>query len=107
MAEETLLERKSKSKKKVFRPPMYAVYMLNDDYTTMDFVVNILMSVFHHSEQDAFNIMMKVHTQGKALCGVYVKEIAKSKIAKTHRLARERNFPLRCIMEPEKENGAE
>lgn len=82
-------------------PLMYKVFLLNDDYTTMDFVVEILIYVFTKAPEDAARIMLSVHQQGAGLCGVYTHEIAETKVDAVHRLARERDFPLKCVMEKE------
>lgn len=85
----------------VGEPSMYKVLLHNDDYTTMEFVVDILMSVFHKSVDEATQIMLNVHRQGVGLCGVYSYEIAETKVETVHTLARENGFPLRCSMEEE------
>jgi ATP-dependent Clp protease adaptor protein ClpS len=77
------------------------VLLHNDDYTTMEFVVMILVTVFHRSESDAVQTMMNVHQQGSGVAGVYTYEVAEAKVAKVGRMARESQFPLRCTMEPE------
>ncbi len=82
-------------------PPLYKVLLHNDDYTTMDFVVEILRTVFHKSNEKAVRIMLNVHHQGIGLCGLYPREIAESKVDLVERLARERGFPLKCSMERE------
>ena len=82
-------------------PDLYKVLPLNDDYTTMDFVVEILETVFHKSPAEAYRIMMLVHTTGKGLCGVYPFEVAETKVATVVERARENGFPLRATMEPE------
>ncbi len=82
-------------------PSMYKVLLLNDDYTSMEFVVEVLIGVFHKSIEDATAVMLKVHQQGIGLCGIYTQDIAETKIEQVHALARERKFPLRCIMEKE------
>ncbi len=87
------------SAKKTKEPKMYKVLLLNDDYTTMDFVVEVLMGIFHHSLENAINIMLKVHKEGIGECGVYTYEIAETKIAQVRKAARENEFPLRAIME--------
>ena len=92
---------KTLQKPKVKFPKKYKVYLLNDDYTTMDFVVHILMSIFHMPEPKAIDTMLKVHKEGKALCGVYTKEIAETKVNKVRQLARKNEFPLMAKMEPE------
>lgn len=83
----------------VTHPKQYNVFLLNDDYTSMDFVVDILMSVFRRNFQDAHRIMIEVHQKGRGLCGVYPYEIAETKIHQVSSLARENGFPLKAIME--------
>lgn len=90
-----------RSKQETKKPELYKVFLLNDDYTTMDFVVEILESVFHKQPAEAFRIMMMVHTQGKGLCGVYPFEVAETKVETVVERAREHGFPLRAAMEPE------
>ncbi len=80
-------------------PPMYRVLLLNDDYTPMDFVVMILMDIFHKSKDDAERIMMAVHRKGSGLCGVYPYEVAEAKTAEVEETARSAGYPLRCRME--------
>jgi ATP-dependent Clp protease adaptor protein ClpS len=74
--------------------------LLNDDYTTMDFVVEVLEFVFHKNEEDAERIMLDVHRKGKGTVGVYSWDIATTKAAQTQSMAREQGFPLRCLVEP-------
>jgi ATP-dependent Clp protease adaptor protein ClpS len=93
-----ILERTKQETKK---PELYKVLLLNDDYSTMDFVVEILESIFHKEPAEAFRIMMAVHTQGKGLCGVYPFEVAETKVEAVIERARENGFPLRAAMEPE------
>ncbi len=93
-----VLERTRQETKK---PELYKVLLLNDDYTTMDFVVEVLESVFHKPPAEAYRIMMAVHTQGHGLCGVYPFEVAETKVATVVDLARSNGFPLRATMEPE------
>jgi ATP-dependent Clp protease adaptor protein ClpS len=90
-----------KERQKTKRPPSYRVFLLNDDYTTMEFVVYILEEVFHKPTPEATQIMLYVHKKGIGLAGVYIKEIAETKISAVHDLARENEFPLRCVMEKE------
>lgn len=93
-----ILERTKQETKK---PELYKVLLLNDDYTTMDFVVEILATVFNKQPAEAFRIMMMVHTQGKGLCGLYPHEVAETKVETVLERARENGFPLRAAMEPE------
>jgi len=86
---------------KLDEPKRYKVFLLNDDYTTMDFVVEILMDVFHKSYAEAVDIMLTVHKRGKGLCGVYTYEIAETKVEEVHRRARANEFPLKATMEEE------
>ena len=80
-------------------PPLYRVLLLNDDYTTMDFVVEVLVSVFRKSVKDATVIMLNVHRQGVGVCGMFPYEIAETKVDTVHSMAKEKGFPLKCIME--------
>ena len=82
-------------------PRMYKVLLLNDDYSSMEFVIKVLMQIFHHSFEKATEIMLSVHEQGKGLCGVYTYEIAETKVAHVRKMAKEEKFPLRAIMEEE------
>ena len=85
----------------VAEPDMYKVLLLNDDYTTMQFVVEILIHVFNKSKENATRIMLNVHRQGVGLCGIFTFEVAETKVDTVHALARERGFPLKCAMEKE------
>lgn len=80
-------------------PDMYKVLLHNDDYTTMDFVIEVLMSVFSKELQEATRIMMDVHRRGVGLCGMYTYEIAETKVETVHSMARANGFPLKCSME--------
>lgn len=80
-------------------PKQYNVFLLNDDYTSMDFVIDILMGVFRKNFQEANRIMMEVHQKGSGLCGVYSYEIAETKVFQVEKRARENGFPLKAIME--------
>ena len=91
----------SETRDEVTEPPMYRVFLLNDDYTTMEFVIEVLKSVFHKSEAEATRIMLNVHKAGVGICGVYTYEIAETKVDTVHNLARENGFPLKCSMERE------
>lgn len=90
-----------RTKQETKKPDLYKVVLLNDDYTTMDFVVEVLEAIFHKQPAEAFRIMMMVHTQGKGLCGVYPHEVAETKVQAVLEAAREHGFPLRAAMEPE------
>ena len=85
----------------VKEPPMYKVLLLNDDYTTMEFVVEVLRYVFYKPLEEATRIMLNVHRNGVGLCGVYPYEIAETKVNTVDALARERGYPLKCTMERE------
>ncbi|MDQ1330833.1 MAG: ATP-dependent Clp protease adaptor protein ClpS [Thermodesulfobacteriota bacterium] len=85
----------------VKEPPMYRVILHNDDYTTMEFVIEILMTVFQKSMEEAILIMLNVHRQGTGICGLYTLEVAETKMNSVHAIARESGFPLRCTVEKE------
>ena len=78
---------------------MFRVILHNDDYTTMDFVVEILMAVFHKPAAAATKIMLDVHEKGKGICGTYTYDIATTKVAQVHELAKKREFPLKCSLD--------
>ncbi len=83
----------------IMEPRLYKVLLLNDDYTSMDFVVEILMNVFHKTYQEAEQIMLDVHKNNFGLCGLFSYEIAETKIMQVSKLAREQGFPLKATME--------
>ena len=83
------------------KPPMYRVVILNDDFTPMDFVVDILRRFFGKSESDAARIMLAVHHEGSGLCGIFTREIAESKVAQVRQNSRKQGHPLQCVMEPD------
>ncbi len=85
---------------RVRRPPMFRVLLHNDDYSTMGFVVMILMDVFNHPQARAVRIMLAVHEQGVGVAGIYGREIAETKVAQVTELAHENEFPLLCTLEP-------
>ena len=91
----------SEIKEETAEPPMYKVFLLNDDYTTMDFVVYVLMAIFQKTPEEATAIMWKVHKSGSGLCGVYTRDVAETKVDAVHSMAREHDFPLKCLMERE------
>lgn len=90
-----------KKREKLERPRRFKVLLLNDDYTSMEFVVDILRLVFRKQGDEAVSIMLSVHQNGTGVAGVYVKDIAESKVTKVHESAREQGYPLRCAIEPE------
>lgn len=81
-------------------PPMFQVVMLNDDFTTMEFVIEVLRHVFRKNEAEAERIMLTIHYQGRGICGVYPKDIASTRVAQVHQLAQQEQHPLKCIIEP-------
>jgi ATP-dependent Clp protease adaptor protein ClpS len=87
------------SKPRLKRPPLYRVILLNDDYTPMEFVVQVLEKVFGLDRNTATRIMLEVHTKGKGVCGVYTYEIAETKVAQVTGLAQQNQHPLLCTME--------
>lgn len=87
-------------KSRLAPPPMYQVVMLNDDYTPMEFVVAVLQQVFFKQPEEAVSIMLKVHHEGRAVCGVYPYEIAETRVDKVSHLAQAQQHPLQCILEP-------
>ncbi len=91
----------TKPRAQVKRPRRYKVLLLNDDYTTMEFVVEVLTTIFRKSPDDAVRIMMSVHKNGMGVAGVYVKSIAEAKAEAVHERAREQGHPLRCALEQE------
>ncbi|MGM0540387.1 MAG: ATP-dependent Clp protease adapter ClpS, partial [Thermodesulfobacteriota bacterium] len=80
-------------------PPQYKVVLHNDDYTTMEFVVYVLKNVFLKSEGEAIQIMLSVHRNGSGVCGIYTYEVAETKVARVHSMAKEEGYPLKCTME--------
>jgi ATP-dependent Clp protease adaptor protein ClpS len=83
------------------KPRMFRVILHNDDYTTMEFVVEVLIEIFRKSAAQAVQLMLLVHTVGKATVGLYTREVAETRCADTERRARERGFPLKATLEPE------
>ncbi|HJV07677.1 MAG TPA: ATP-dependent Clp protease adapter ClpS [Chromobacteriaceae bacterium] len=80
-------------------PPMYKVLLLNDDYTPMDFVVEVLQQLFYLTREKATRIMLQVHTQGRGVCGVYTKDVAATKVEQVLQYAQAHQYPLQCVME--------
>ena len=91
----------TESKQKLQKPPLFKVLLHNDNYTTMDFVVFVLMHVFNRSETDSIQIMLQVHNQGIGIAGVFTYEVAETKVARVTALARENEYPLLCTLEEE------
>ncbi|HQR38268.1 MAG TPA: ATP-dependent Clp protease adaptor ClpS [Blastocatellia bacterium] len=98
---DTIGEARTRTSERTARPPLYKVLLHNDNFTTMEFVVRVLVDVFHRSETDAVRVMLEVHNNGVGIAGVYSYEIAETKAAKAIRLAREREFPLMCSLQEE------
>ena len=94
----------TRSEQKLQRPRMWRVLLHNDDYTTQDFVVWVLETVFRKARAEAFAIMMAVHRSGLGIAGVFTHDVAATKVKTTQRLAEEHEFPLLVTMEPETEN---
>ncbi|NNF15575.1 MAG: ATP-dependent Clp protease adapter ClpS [Gammaproteobacteria bacterium] len=86
-------------KPKLKKPPLFRVLLLNDDYTPMEFVVDVLQKIFSMDRQQATRIMLEVHTKGKGVCGVYTYEIAETKVAQVNSFSRQHQHPLLCTME--------
>lgn len=84
---------------KVKRPPLYRVILLNDDYTPMEFVVEVLQQIFAMDRQKATRVMLEVHTRGKGVCGVFTYEIAETKVAQVGAFAQQHQHPLLCTLE--------
>jgi len=89
----------TETKKKLKKPPLYKVLLHNDDYTTKEFVVQLLQYVFHKEHTAAVQIMLHVHKKGIGVAGVYTYEIAETKVALVENLARQHEYPLKCTME--------
>jgi len=92
----TVIERQAQ---KLKPPPMYQVILLNDDYTPMEFVVTVLQEYFNKNRETALQIMLKVHNEGKGICGVFSKDIATTKVDLVMAYAKQAGHPLQCVME--------
>jgi ATP-dependent Clp protease adaptor protein ClpS len=92
-------ETETRTEDNVREPDMYKVLLHNDDYTSMEFVIEVLMAVFSKKYQEAARIMLDVHHKGVGVCGVYTYEVAETKVETVHALASGNGFPLRCTME--------
>ncbi|MFT4887457.1 MAG: ATP-dependent Clp protease adaptor protein ClpS [Pseudohongiellaceae bacterium] len=86
-------------KPKLKRPPLYKVVLINDDYTPMDFVIDVLRSYFSMNAEKATHVMLKVHTEGKGVCGVFSKDVAETKAAQVNDYSKECEQPLLCSVE--------
>ena len=95
--QEVLEETQQKTRK----PTLYKVILLNDDYTTMEFVLQVLETVFHKTPAVAHRVMMQVHLEGRAVCGAYSYEVAETKVATVQDLAKQDGFPLQATLEEE------
>jgi ATP-dependent Clp protease adaptor protein ClpS len=99
MAEKTSFKEGIKTELK--KPGMYRVVLLNDDYTTMEFVVEVLVAVFHKTAAESTKIMLDVHEKGKGIVGAYTYDVASTKILQVEEMAKENEFPLKAVMEKE------
>ena len=84
---------------KLAPPPMYKVVLINDDYTPMDFVVSVLQEIFHMNRERATQTMLKVHNEGRAVCGIYTRDVAETKVEQVREFAKANQHPLQCVME--------
>lgn len=96
-----LFETETLDELKLKYPKRYKVILLNDNYTSMDFVVDVLISLFHKSYEQAEAIMLEIHKNDRGVCGIYTYEIAQTKIMQVHKKAKDNGFPLKAIMEEE------
>ena len=100
LKESDLIDTVRENEKQKLRPPkQYHVILNNDDYTPMDFVIEVIMKFFNRTSEQAAEIMLKVHYEGKAVCGVYSAEIAETKVAQVNQYARDNEHPLLCSYE--------
>lgn len=81
-------------------PRLYLVLLLNDDFTPMEFVVQILVQLFYLSTEQAERVMLEVHHHGRGVCGIFTREIAETRVAQVNQIARQNEHPLLCVMEP-------
>lgn len=89
----------TKEERKIKPPPLYKVLLLNDDYTPMDFVVDVLQTFFSKSREQATQIMLQIHVEGVGVCGIYPSDIAMTKVGQVTEFAIENQHPLKCVME--------
>ena len=92
-------DQRIRDEEKLKEPRDYVVILLNDNYTSMDFVVEILKLVFHKNSEEANRIMLNVHNKGRGVVGIYTWDIANTKASQVHEIAKECDYPLRCIVE--------
>lgn len=97
-SDQAVIERQEE---KIEQPPMYKLIMLNDDYTPMEFVVEVLTTILQKSPPEAERIMLQIHLEGKGVCGLFTKEIAEFKKEKIEKLAQKEEHPLQCVLEAE------
>lgn len=93
------IKRRAHDEDRLAHPRRFKVLLHNDDYTTMEFVVHILVTVFGKTENEATAVMLKVHQEGVGICGIYTAEIAEAKVAVVKHQARKNGYPLKCTME--------
>ena len=98
---DVITQRRTRPQPKTRKPPLFKVVLLNDDYTPMEFVVEILKMIFNKPHAEATRIMLHVHQNGMGVAGVYPYEIAESKVRTVEELARDNQYPLKCVMEKE------
>lgn len=94
--DQVVIEREAQ---RVKPPPMYQVFILNDDYTPMEFVVSVLQKFFGMGREKATHVMLKVHREGRGVCGVYPRDVAATKVDQVVDFARQHQHPLQCVME--------
>jgi ATP-dependent Clp protease adaptor protein ClpS len=99
MSEKTIFRHKTDQEIKLQKPSMFKIILHNDDYTTTDFVVEVLVNIFHKPLPEATKIMLDVHNKGKGVVGIYTYDIAVTKIAQVNQLAHKREFPLKVSLE--------
>lgn len=99
MAKDTQFDLAAETLEKLQEPIRYRVILLNDDYTTQEFVMEILQIIFHKDFEESLNLMLQIHHNGKGICGVYPYDIAEIKVAQVRKMAKEKQYPLRAILE--------
>ena len=95
------IEHELDSETEIVEPKKFKVILLNDDYSTMDFVIEVLTTIFRKSVEEATAIMLNIHNSGKGICGIFTHEVASTKVAQVKNAARKNGFPLKAIMEEE------